>query len=456
MLSSYYTPKTKKMQDLNINSIKFSLKTNLNTCYNKFMQFVALNEKEFVNFVANHPDKSFFQTPEIAKVREKNGWKSHYVGVKEGDKILAATMMVSKTTFAGHKTFYAPGGPLIDYCNKDLLSFFINELKSYLKKEKAYVFHIDPYYELIERDIDGKIVPDGFNHEDAVKNLKSLGFKQLKISEQPKYLFATDINGRNPEELLKSFKGSTRNEINKTIKEGVEIVELKRDELPRFKQITSSTSKRRGFNDKSLEYYQNMYDLFGDNVKYLIAEIELKTYREKLNSSLSSLEKELKNLEKDYSKTSRQAQDEKTKAKLNRLEELKKPVIAAIDDIKARIKNAEDIKEEKLDLAAAMFMLYGDEVLYLFSGAYGEYMKFNAQYLIQWYMFKYASENGYKRYNFYGIQGLPNPKAKDYGVYEFKRGFGGRVIELLGSYELSISPLYKIHNLLAKIKGVIK
>ena len=140
------------------------------------MQFVALNEKEFVNFVANHPDKSFFQTPEIATIREKNGWKSHYVGVKEGNKILAATMMVSKVTFAGHKTFYAPGGPLIDYCDKNLLKFFTDHLKKYLKENKAYVFHIDPYYELIERDRDGQIVKEGFNHEQAAKNLKELGY----------------------------------------------------------------------------------------------------------------------------------------------------------------------------------------------------------------------------------------------------------------------------------------
>ena len=52
-------------------------------------------------------------------------------------------------------------------------------------------------------------------------------------------------------------------------------------------------------------------------------------------------------------------------------------------------------------LSAAMFMLYGDEVVYLFSGSDEQYMKeYNAQYAIQWYMIKYAAEHGYKKYNF--------------------------------------------------------
>ena len=428
------------------------------------MEFVILTEKEFTDFAEKHENKSFFQTTKIASIRDKNGWKPYYVGVKKPNKILAATMMVAKVTFAGHKTFYAPGGPLIDYEDETLLKFFVTELKKYLKKEGAYVFHIDPYYELIERDKDGKIVSSGFNHEKAAENLKKLGFKQMKISEQPKYLFVTDINGCTPEELLESFKGNTRNKISKTEKHGIKITELTKQDLTRFKKITEETSRRRGFHDKSLDYYETMYDLFKDQVKFVVAEIDLKDYKDRLTISLTSLEKELSSLDKELEQAEKAlknpdrdaSKDNQQKKKIKRIENSKKPVQAAIADAKNRLEDAKNIKEDKLDLSAAMFVLYGDEIIYLFSGSYEEYMKFDAQYLIQWHMIKYAAEHGYKRYNFYGIQGLPDPKAKDYGVYEFKRGFGGRVVELLGSYELPISPLYKVHNSLSKAKGLIK
>ena len=109
-------------------------------------------------------------------------------------------------------------------------------------------------------------------------------------------------------------------------------------------------------------------------------------------------------------------------------------------------------------LSAAMFILYGDAIIYLFSGSDEQYMKeYNAQYLIQWHMIKYAIAHDFKTYNFYGINGLPDKSNPDYGIYDFKKGFTstetGKVIELIGDYELPISPLvYQIHQVLARIK----
>lgn len=350
------------------------------------MDFISLTPEEFRKFADKYPDKSFFQTPEIAKLREKNGWIPYYFGVKEKNKLLAATMVVAKPTFLGKSTFYAPGGPLIDYEDTKLLNFFMKNLKNYMKTHNGYVFHIDPYYELIERDRDGEVVENGFNHQKAATNLRNLGFRPLKISEQPKYLFVLNLKNHTPDELFASFKQNTRNLISRTSRKGVKVRELKREELKDFKKITESTAKRRDFYDKTLDYYEQMYDLFHDKgeVKFIVAEAE--------NTILS----------------------------------------------------------------AAMFMTYGDEVLYLFSGSDKNYMKeYNSQYAIQWYMIKYAAEHGFKRYNFYGIQGLPDPKKPGYGIYKFKKGFGGRVVELLGSYELPLGPVYHIHSIVSKIKHML-
>ena len=69
-------------------------------------------------------------------------------------------------------------------------------------------------------------------------------------------------------------------------------------------------------------------------------------------------------------------------------------------------------------------MTYGAEVVYLFSGSDEKYMRdYNAQYLIQYEMLKFAARNHFEIYNFYGINGLPDENSKDYGIYEFKKGF---------------------------------
>ena len=81
------------------------------------MIFTTITESEFRKFANQSPYKSFMQTPEIAKLREKSGWTVYYFAVKESDQILAATMAVAKPTFLGKSTFYTPGGPLVDHEN---------------------------------------------------------------------------------------------------------------------------------------------------------------------------------------------------------------------------------------------------------------------------------------------------------------------------------------------------
>ena len=100
-----------------------------------------------------------------------------------------------------------------------------------------------------------------------------------------------------------------------------------------------------------------------------------------------------------------------------------------------------------------MFMLIQPEIIYLSSGNYEEYLKYNSQYLIQWELIKYGIQNGFKKHNFYGIPANINEHPKDYGIYEFKRGFNGYVEELIGEYELPISNVYHIMKLIHKIRG---
>ena len=58
---------------------------------------------------------------------------------------------------------------------------------------------------------------------------------------------------------------------------------------------------------------------------------------------------------------------------------------------------------------------------------------------------------GYKKYNFYGISGIFDSKDENYGVYAFKKGFPGKVEELVGDFVLVVNPaLYKIYKTLKK------
>ena len=402
------------------------------------MKFITLEPAEFTKFAKKHPDKSFFQTEEIAKLRQKSGWTPYYFAVEKSGKIIAAAMAVAKPTFLGKSTYYIPGGPLLDYEDKPLVDFFFKHLKNYAKSHNGYLIHIEPYYELIERDRDGEIVEGGFNHQKAVQNLINLGFQET-TPDNPKYLFVLDLKNQEKTKLFASFKQNTRNLINRTERKGVKIRELKREELPKFKQITEETSERRHFSDKTLDYYETMYDLFAKQgqVKFIVAEVELEDNT--LQGRFGGYDREREEREP----RDRPPLGTRTTRRV---------------DGRERLRSEQGIISSTAPIAAAMFITYGDEVIYLFSGSDEKYMKeYNAQYAIQWHMIEYALKNKFKRYNFYGIQGLPDPNSKGYGIYKFKKGFttpeNGRVIELLGAFELPTSPIfYHLHQILSKIR----
>ena len=407
------------------------------------MKFQEITEKEYREFWENHPLKTFLSAPEISKLREKSNWTTYYVGVKEEKKLIAATMLLSHKRHFGKYEFYSPRGYLLDFKNKELLEFFTNELKKYIKDKKGYVLRIDPYVIYKERDIDGNIVEDGIDNSDVVNNLQSFGFKKVKTEnmEQVGWMFSLNLDGKTEEQILKEMKPNTRNTIRKAEKFGITVNEISYDELDRFQNIMVETGERKGFGVRKLSYFQEMYKLFHDKneVKYFITELDLNAYIKRLEEEKQEKEEKLNNL---------------SDAKYN--DGQKKNLTNEIASIDKRIIDSYKIKEESgkdvITLSGSMFMLIKPEVIYLSSGNYEEYMKFNSQYLIQWELIKYGIENGFKKHNFYGIPANINEHPKDYGIYEFKRGFNGVVEELIGEFALPITWHYNLFELIHKIK----
>lgn len=407
------------------------------------MIFEELTEKEFTDFVETRPEKNFFQTVMMKNRIAKNDLETYLVGVKENGSVIGASFIAETGHhFMGKKTYEAYKGFILDYHNQQLLKFMTEEVKKFLKNKNGLRLIIDPYIVNVSRDMDANEI-DGVDNRDVRKYLEELGYRYNEDGEQVKWCYCLDINGKSSEELFNEMRPSTRNNINKTIsKFKLNIRTLERNQLAEFKKITSDTCERRDFMDKTLEYYQDMYDFFGDDVTFKICELNCDTY-------IKSLEEENEILKRRVEELSDSSSNKKKK------ETMRKDIennLKKIDDTK----NLKEKKGNIIPLSAAMFVLYGDEIVYLFSGSYEELMKFCGQYRLQWEIIKYAADHGYKRYNFYGIQDVFNPQGKDYGVYEFKKGFGGYVEELLGSFILPLSFEATIYDLLRKLKGIVK
>ena len=274
-----------------------------------------------------------------------------------------------------------------------------------------------------------------------INTLTELGFKKVPLNknEQVSWMFSLDLEGKTEDDILKEMKPNTRNIIRKAEKNGIKIKELSFEDLPKFNNIIKETGKRKKFTTREKDYYEEMYNLFSpkNEVKYYITELNLKEYVEKLK-----LEQEEKRLKLNTNK------------KHTKKEELQKD----ITNLENKINYAESIRKitnsDIITLSGSMFMLIEPEIIYLSSGNYEEYLKFNSQYLLQWELIKYGIKHGFKKHKFYGIPENINEHPDNYGIYEFKKGFNGYVEELIGEYELPLSFHYYLFKFFNKLKEV--
>ncbi len=408
------------------------------------MKFCELSDQEFEKFTLNHEQSNFFQSLYMKELLIKENREVYLLGLKDDkDNVIAATLLASSNSFMGKKTYEALKGFLIDYSNEELVLTFTNYIKKFINEHNGFRLTIDPYIVFKQRDTDANIIKGGVDNSFVKDYLLKNGFKKMKNSAQVKWTYVLDIDGKSSEELLKLCRSNTRNYINRTMnKYKLVMEELPYEKLDVFKKITQDTCDRRGFNDRSLEYYQNMYKIFKDKLKVLVTKLDCNLYIKTLEDEKNGYLDKIKNL-------SDSASNKKKK-------EIMKKDITSIDKKIEEVNLLKQEHGEYIILSGAMFVLYGNEIVYLFSGSYDEYMKYCGQYRLQWEMIKYAADNNYKRYNFYGIKDVFDKNGKDYGVYEFKKGFNGYVEELFGAYETGTNLTYRIYSLLKSIKNIGK
>lgn len=123
------------------------------------------------------------------------------------------------------------------------------------------------------------------------------GLQKDYLGGEGDWHFVKDLNDLTEEILLKSFTKQGKSSVKKAKTLGIELHKIKRNELYKFKQITSSTSERRNYNDKTLDYYEKFYDSFGSNAEFIIASINFKNYLEHLQINQSELSKKIKLLQ---------------------------------------------------------------------------------------------------------------------------------------------------------------
>ncbi len=421
------------------------------------MKFVTLNQEEFETFSWTHPCGTFHQMTGWGKLKEKNGWKYYLVGVKKDDHLVAATLLLQKKVLGPYSLFYAPRGFLLDYEDEELFRFFTEEIKKFASSHKAIFVKLDPYCLYLERDINGNVVEGGIDHSSFLPRFKKLGYRHLGFTLgmetlQPRWAFAMDLRGKTEEELLLKMEPTTRNKIRRNDKMCITTREIGKDEMIKFKAIMEVTAARRKFIDRPFSYYQNMIDCLNDHVMVVLTELHVKDYLEKIEDSLKEIQKRIALNEENLKKTEAGGKKLKSQIKVDQMEKER------LSKTKQEMLTLKEEKGDTIVLGGMLLMKHGTELLSLLGGTYEEYIHYSSAITTNWNMIQYALKHGYEKYNFYGITGNFTDKQDEmYGLYEFKRGFGGHVEEYLGEFDLVVSPLlYRLYRMAFGAYGALK
>ncbi len=418
------------------------------------MKFTTLTEEEFRKFIKDYPQSSFMQTIELANLKRELGDIPHIVGVKKKNKVVAATIILEEKSIFGYKTFYAPRGYLVDYDDFELLKFFSDELIKYVQERKGFRITIDPNVIYRIRSSEGEILDDDKDRNDTIMdNLKKLGYKYFGFNlyvetYQVRWEYRLKLDEPYEEKKAK-FSKSTRKNIDACYKKGLKVRKGNIKDLDSMAEIFESTGERKDFHTRSLDYYKKMYHHMKDLMTIYIAYLDPDTY---LEDTKSLLDNELENNKKIEEKM-------KTSIVGSKLTNQKETSDKLIEKYREELEKAKKFKEENpngKDIGALLSLKSGNEYLTLNSGMLSEYKSFTPKYAMYNEHIKDAYEMGFEWVDFYGITGCFDKNDKYYGMYEFKKGFNGNVVELVGQFEIKTGFMYNIYNIGKKIRHLIK
>ena len=418
------------------------------------MIFTEINSEELQQFQKENDHRYFF--PQSAEYNfmtnnSNNNLKTKILAVKENNKILAYGTFIY---FQYKKFFYkvtAQFGPIMNYSNIDLVKFYMTELKKYFAKDlRVLSVRVNPFInEKYFKDIE--YITENQDANKVAKILNDLNYIPMNAdlftnpTLPPRCIFSKSLDENITESnLLKNISQIARYTINRTIKEGVLVREIdifNDNDAKIFDEINRATENRINFEIRDNRYFKSLKNNIGDKAHYLISYIDCNQFIETTTNTIATLEKERDDLKEKLDQGKVNA-----KKATNRLKEFD-------ENIGIWYKKIEKIKELKsengniINLSCASFIESGQDLIYFTSGAISKFHRYEGPYAILFHMMKYAINNNFKYFNFFGTsKDFTSETASDHGVLQFKRNFNGNIEYFMDNYEFrnAIGKIWKI------------
>ena len=386
------------------------------------MKFLTdINNEKYTEFIKSHKHGNMMQAIEWSAI--KNTWGAVRVAVSDDeDNIIAAAQVLTRKGL-----WYVPRGPILDYNNKELLGFFLTNLKKFAKTKQAKLVKLDiPIAVKDEKLANFKDVDVDRSNDELIKTFKSYGYNHkgfsldMSSTIQPRFNTVTKLEKPIPD----LFSKDTRRLIRDADKKFVEVRRCGKENLDDFLFALACTEKRKNISLRGREYFENLLDTFGDNALLYISYINVEKALKECQNRKENLEKEIEEL------------GEKSPKKKRTLEEQ----VAGTEKL-ITLFNGLEIEDKSKDqvISAAITIAYGNHAEIIYAGMNEDFAKLPAQYKVFSDTMKKAQEMGISEVSMGGIEGSLNDS-----LLGFKSKFSPNIVEYYGEFDLVISHVFNL------------
>jgi len=406
------------------------------------MKIKQITEQEFNHFSINHKYHSYYQTSSYGNLMSNYGLNPLYLGIYENSQLIGASLILSKPTVLGFKYGYAPRGLLIDYEDYTKVIEIINDLKSYLLKDRFVLLKIDPLVIKSIRKSDGTTLEGNYHYNNIIDTLKEAGFFHCGFSSafesvKPRWQAILELN-QEKEKLFNSFSKQVRSKIRKASRLGIEIIQ----DNNALEKIYSFIEKKGNY---SYKYYKDLTNYFDNKLEIYIAKLNTEQYVE---GSREAYEKELEYNNYLSDIIGRDGYKGKNmKEMLNKKIESDK--LLAI--YKNYLVNSIELLKNNPDgiiIGGTIIIKSGNTINLLMEGYDPNFSKYNSLYLSKWEIIKKYLNSKYEYFNMNAIVDNFDKQNEQYkGLNDAKLGFSTKAYEFIGEFNLIInSPIYSLYK----------
>lgn len=235
------------------------------------MKFVELGEAEYREFEQKHQFGNLYQMAERADLRRRMGWEATLLGVKDGEKIVAVSLILAKKGM-----MMVPMGGVMDWEDRRLVEFWLKELRGFAKKKNAVSLEVFPPLKTRVWSVKGEI-EQNFDRRKLFEVFSLCGFEfegeTTKVENKAnRWVAVKDLGGfRDEAELRASYKKNVRNKLRKCSPE-LEIREVRaRDGLAKVAEAINGSNEKNEVKGRDLQYFEDIAEIFGEKVRFVLA-----------------------------------------------------------------------------------------------------------------------------------------------------------------------------------------